>query len=81
VSIEIDGQIYYRTSEACKKTGVSRATLFRWLKGGILEKHYKDRRGWRIFKEEDLNKISAEAKKIKVEYAFPGGKNAKSKIS
>jgi len=73
--MEIDGQMYYRTSEACKKIGISRATLFRWLKTGILEKHHKDRRGWRIFREEDLNKIRTEAKKIKVEYAFPRGRN------
>jgi len=75
VSIEIDGQVYYRTSEACKKTGVSRATLFRWLKAGILEKYHKDRRGWRIFREEDLTKIRVEARKIKVEYAYSGEKN------
>lgn len=65
--IEINGQKYYRTSEACKKTGVSRATLFRWLKAGILEKSYRDRRGWRIFTEDDLSKIQAEARRIKVE--------------
>jgi excisionase family DNA binding protein len=80
VPMEIDGQIYYKVSEACKKTGVSRATLFRWLKQGILEKHHKDRRGWRIFREGDLNKIQAEAKKIKVEYAFPGGRNDKDRF-
>ncbi len=79
--MEIDGQMYYRTSEACKKTGVSRATLFRWLKAGILEKHYKDRRGWRLFTEEDLNKIRAEAKRIKVEYAFVGGRTYKGRYS
>ena len=70
--IEIEGKLYYRTSETCERSGISRATLFRWLKAGILEKHYKDRRGWRIFTEEDLNLIRAEAGKIKVEYAFPG---------
>ena len=69
---EIDGKVYYRTVEVCQRSGISRATLFRWLKAGILEKHYKDRRGWRIFTEEDLNLIRAEAGKIKVEYAFPG---------
>ena len=73
--IEIDGQVYYRTSEACKKTGVSRATLFRWLKAGILEKYHKDRRGWMMFREEDLTKIRIEARKIKVEYAYSGEKN------
>jgi predicted site-specific integrase-resolvase len=71
VATEIDGQVYYRTSEACRKSGVSRATLFRWLKAGILEKHYKDRRGWRMFTEEDLNTIRAEARKIKIEYVYP----------
>ena len=65
--IEINGQIYYRTLEACKRTGISRATLFRWLKGGILEKPHRDRRGWRMFTEGDLNKIQAEATRIKVE--------------
>jgi hypothetical protein len=38
LTIEIDEQKYYRTSEACKKTVIRRATLLRWLKAGILEK-------------------------------------------
>ena len=65
--LEINGQVYYRTLEVCKKTGISRATLFRWLKGGVLEKIRRDRRGWKLFTEEDINKIDAEAKQIKVE--------------
>ncbi len=65
--IEINGQVYYRTSEACKKTGISRATLFRWLKGGILEKLPRDRRGWRMFTKSDLDKVQVEATRIKVE--------------
>jgi adenine-specific DNA-methyltransferase len=75
VTIEINGQTYYRTLEACKKTGVSRATLFRWLKAGILEKQKKDRRGWRMFTEEDLEKIRTEASLIEVKYTFPGERN------
>jgi excisionase family DNA binding protein len=81
VPMEIDGQMYYRTSEACKKTGVSRATLFRWLKAGILEKCYKDRRGWRIFTEEDLKIIRGEARRIEVDYTYAGGKNDKHRNS
>ena len=73
--IEINGQTYYRTSEACVKTGVSRATLFRWLKAGILEKSYRDRRGWRIFTEGDLNKIKAEATRIQVQDTSLGARN------
>lgn len=79
MSIEIDGQIYYKTLEACKKTGISRPTLFRWLKAGIIEKSYKNRSGWRLYTEEDLNKIRAEAKRIRVEYYDPGEKNDKSR--
>ena len=75
--IEINGQVYYKTLEACKKTGISRATLFRWLKIGILEKYHKDRRGWRLFTEEDLNKIRAEASKIEVADSYHGGENGK----
>ncbi len=69
--VEINGQTYYRTSEACVRIGVSRATLFRWLKAGILKKSYRDRRGWRIFTEEDLSNIQAEARRIEVEYTSP----------
>ena len=49
------------------KTGISRATLFRWLKTGILKKSYKDRRGWRLFTEDDVNKIQAETNKVETE--------------
>jgi hypothetical protein len=72
VPINIDGRTYYRTVEACTKIGISRATLFRWLKAGILEKRFKDRRGWGIFTKEDIDIIQAEAKRIKVQYIATG---------
>ena len=75
MAITVDGKVYYKTLEACKETGISRATLFRWLKIGILEKYHKDRRGWRLFTQEDLNRIMAEARKIKTEDSFNGDKN------
>ena len=65
--VEIAGQRYYRTSEACAKARVSRATLFRWLKAGILPKSHRDRRGWRLFTEDDVNAILAESNKVEVE--------------
>ncbi len=77
MTIEINGQTYYRTSEACAKTSVSRATLFRWLKAGILKQSYRDRRGWRIFTEDDLSKIKVEASKIEVEYTSSGERSEK----
>lgn len=61
----IGQRTYYRTLEACEAAGVSRSTFFRWLKMGVIEDAlYKDRRGWRLFTEEDISKIKAEANKI-----------------
>ena len=65
--IEINGQTYYRTLEACMKTGISRATLFRWLKTSVLKNSYRDRRGWRLFTEDDLNTIRAEVNRVEAE--------------
>ena len=65
MAIVINGQTYYRTSEACQRAGVSKATLFRWFKSGILEDAvHRDRKGWRLFSKDDVNRIQAEANKI-----------------
>jgi hypothetical protein len=65
VAIKINGQMYYRTLEACQMAGVSRATLFRWLKAGILEDVMpRDRKGWRLFTESDVNRIKSEATRV-----------------
>ena len=69
MAIEINGKTYYRTAEICQKAGISRATLFRWLKAGVLKKTFRDRRGWRMFTEKDLESMRAEAEMIKVEYS------------
>lgn len=68
MSIEINGQVYYRTAETCTKAGISRATLFRWLKAGILKETHRDRRGWRMFTERDLALLRQEAEMVQVEY-------------
>ncbi len=64
---EINGQEYYTATEVCRAVAISRPTLFRWLKRGVLTRLHKDRRGWRIFTEDDLEKIQLEADRIKVE--------------
>ena len=70
MAVEINGQTYYRTAEVCAKAGISRATLFRWLKAGVLKKTYRDRRGWRMITENDLDLMRAEAETIKIEYSL-----------
>ena len=65
MSTKINGQTYYSTSEACQLAGISKATLFRWFKAGILEDvERKDRKGWRLFTEDDINKIKSEATRL-----------------
>ena len=64
--IEIDSQLFFSTTETCEKTGISRATLYRWLQKGLLNQQRKDRRGWRLFTDDDLLKIQAEIKRIEI---------------
>jgi predicted site-specific integrase-resolvase len=48
--VVINDQTYYRTAEVCRMVGISRNTLFRWLKEGIFsDVEYRDWRGWRLF--------------------------------
>ena len=66
MSIIINHETYYRTAEVCQKVGMSRSTLLRWLRSGILEDSaHRDRRGWRLFTEADIKRIEAEANEIR----------------
>lgn len=63
--VTVNGQTYYRTAEVCQIVGISRNTLFRWLKQQILmESGKRDRRGWRLFAEDDLYTLKTEANQI-----------------
>ena len=63
---EINNKTYYLTGEACEMAGISRGTLFRWIREGIIpEVKMKDRNGWRLFSEADVKKVKAEAQKTK----------------
>lgn len=62
MSIARDGQVYFRTTEACRKAGVSSATLFRWINDGLIaDAGLKDRNGWRLFTVEDIAAIRSRA--------------------
>jgi len=63
--VAINGQTYYRTAEVCQTVGISRNTLFRWLKAGILkEPELRDRREWRLFTEAQVDQLKQEATRI-----------------
>ncbi len=61
----MNGQTYYRTIEVCQIAGISRNTLFRWLKKGVLsEPDHKDRRGWRLFTKDEVSRVKMEVNRI-----------------
>ena len=51
---------YYRTTEACTIAGISKGTLFRWIRVGIIpDTEFKDRNGWRLFSNAEVDHIRA----------------------
>lgn len=59
--IRINGQIFYRTLEVCKKAGISRSTLLRRFEDGTMaDTMDRDKNGWRLFSEADTEKVVAE---------------------
>jgi predicted site-specific integrase-resolvase len=66
--IVMNRQTYYRTAEVCQIVGIGRNTLFRWLKKGLLgECERRDRRGWRLFTEDDIDLLRGEAGRITIQ--------------
>ncbi len=65
MSIRINSETYYRTSEVCRMVGISRNTLFRWLKDGVFDDvEHRDWRGWRLFTEDQIDKMKAKTCQI-----------------
>ena len=65
MTVTFGNQTYFRTTEACRMAGIGRSTLVRWMHAGILEDSVKrDRRGWRLFSREDIDRILQEAHKV-----------------
>ncbi len=65
MAIKVNGQTYFRTADVCRLVGISRTTLFRWLNEDMLSTTVsRDRRGWRLFTEDEVNTLKTEAKRI-----------------
>ena len=70
-------RIYYRTAEACKIAGISRSTLLRWFRFGTLKDViYRDRRGWRLFTQADIERIRYETEKTIVKMSLVSADNS-----
>ncbi len=63
--IIVSNETYLRTMDVCKIVGISRATLLRWLKEGTFKEPIcRDRRGWRLFTQAEVNSLKMEAQRI-----------------
>ena len=47
------------TAQAAKHIGVSKNTLLRWLDEGLTEDVQRDWRGWRLWRQEDIERVKS----------------------
>ncbi len=65
--VNINGSKYYRTHEACVMAGITKNTFFRWVsKGSFSDVVRRDRRGWRLFTQKDIERLVAEVNKVEI---------------
>ena len=63
--VKINGRIYYRTAEVCHVVGIGKSTLFRWIRQSVVkDAECRDRKGWRLFAEDELISLKSETNKI-----------------
>jgi len=61
----VNDETYYRTAEVCRMVGISRNTLFRWLKEGMISDiEYRDWRGWRLFTTHQVETIRRKTSRV-----------------
>jgi hypothetical protein len=66
--IKINGELFYRTQEACLKAGIAKNTFLRWVaNGSYSDVAHRDRRGWRLFTQDDLERLTGEVNRIQIE--------------
>ena len=65
--ITLNSKTYYWTAEACHLAGTSKNTFLRWVREGRLpDTEFRDRRGWRLFSESELDSLKAEVNRINI---------------
>jgi hypothetical protein len=63
--VRINGKEFYRTAEACHMAATSKNTFLRWVRYGIFsDVELRDRRGWRLFSDDDLYRLKAEVNQV-----------------
>jgi len=73
--VKMSGQTYYRTAEVCQMVGISKSTFFRWTKEDVMsEAEHRDRRGWRLFTEDEIDKLRREVNRVRKNHTAQTGK-------
>ena len=63
--VTINEKTYYRTAEICQIVGISKNTFFRWVReGSFADAPNRDKRGWRLFTKDDVDRLKAEVNRI-----------------
>jgi adenine-specific DNA-methyltransferase len=57
---------WFKTNQVCDLFDVSRATLFRWEREGLISGPPRDWRNWRLYTAENVNQIKRIIKARKV---------------
>jgi predicted site-specific integrase-resolvase len=75
--VTINNQTYYRTTEVCRMVGISRNTLFRWLKeGSVTVVEHRDYRGWRLFTQAQVDAMKEKTSRVVNLYLGEGAKES-----
>jgi hypothetical protein len=79
--ITLHDTIYYRTAEALKRAGISRATFYRWLASGrIADSGQRDRNGHRIFTQQEIEALAEYAGRVETTVSRPAPPAATSQL-
>ena len=68
----MDSDHKYSTRQVADKVGVSKETLLRWLRAGKVPEPDRDRNGWRIFSDPEVEEILRFKNQV-----TPAGQNAR----
>ncbi|MBM4134827.1 MAG: MerR family transcriptional regulator [Nitrospira sp.] len=55
--VQANSKKRFKTIEVCKLFDVSRATLFRWEREGLISDPPRDWRNWRVYTDQNIKEI------------------------
>lgn len=62
---------FYSSKEVCEELQISKSTLFKWEREGLITKVRRDWRGWRLYDERNMEEIKVNIEKQKLAEAGP----------